>query len=449
MAVSVLNRTELIREEFAEKNDILAECGEWLSPWDFYDLLFEGIQDGERVMVIEAGKRFVSLPLEQMLEFSLGRDDVYISPAIYYQNRYKSSFLDKLFAIAVDIDNVYPRMLSRLMRSVSNGEYPIPTMITNSGNGVHFYYVFTEPVRTYRNVRDAARDLYDALHAFFGEGLALTQKHWIGQPYRVVGGLTKAGDTTTAYLTGDKWTPEQLATACNSVWRVEAPADRSGPATDKMRSFAAYLAELKGVTVPDFESFNETHDFIRQNRTFAKVRPDGNFINDSPRCTPKWYEETRSRVLEETQEGHRYSSLMALCVIACKCGVSKGNVESDIDMISMLWRQDKGRWRTPFNRQNIPSALRLYRPEYLKVRRETLEDWLGWKFPKNSCKRNGRSQAEHLDRVALGKKNNSVFRLEAYFRKNPDASQRQAARETGMSRNTIAKYYLWAKSLIK
>ena len=128
MAVATApSKTEQIRAEFARKNEILTEYGEWLSPWDFYALLFDGLGEDEKVMVIEAERRFVAMRLDEAIDYGMGRSDIYISPAVYFQNRYKSAFLDKIFAIAVDIDGVSPRTLTNIV-TVSFTHLTLPTI---------------------------------------------------------------------------------------------------------------------------------------------------------------------------------------------------------------------------------------------------------------------------------------------------------------------------------
>lgn len=443
MGILELDNYDQIHIDFDHKNKILSEYGNFISPWSFYELLFHGLEDNEKVMVIEAGRRFVPMFLSEAIKYGIGRSDVYISPAVYFQNYYKSSFLDKLFAIAVDLDNVRPRTLISILNNLQLGEFPIPTVITNSGSGVHFYYIFAEPLKTYRNVREAVRRLYNSLHTFFGEGLSMTQKHWMGQPYRIVGGQTKAGDITTAFMIGEKWTPENLSLACNSVWQmpISEAVSSNVAASLKMQTLAKLIGDRKGLDYPNFSNYKETYDFIFNNRDFST---DLNVIKKRV-CYPKWYENTLNKVLYETQEGKRYSSLMALCVIAYKCGIDFQRLEKDIFFISDLWR-DKNRWSTPFNSKNVSAALRMYQSNYVRVRRSTLEEWLGWEF-KGGCKRNGRSQKEHLEKLALDRKSKSIFLLEKYIKNNPSASRKQTAKALGMSYNTVKKYYEMARTL--
>ena len=134
---------------------------------------------------------------------------------------------------------------------------------------------------------------------------------------------------------------------------------------------------------------------------------------------------------------------MALSVIAYKCGVSYEELEADVYMIADMWRHT-AQWDSPFNRSNVPAAMRCHSPKFSRVRRETLEEWLGWAFT-GTTKRNGRTRQDHLGRVAIGKRIISVDKISKYLKENPNASRAQIAKALKMSRNTVAKYYEIAK----
>lgn len=445
---------ELIREEFAAKNKTLEENGDWLSPWDFYDLLFGDLED-RNVMIVEAKVKYKAMPLEEAIDYALGRDDIYISPGIYHEDYYDQEFLDYLHAIVVDVDYVRPGTLKALLSRVRSGEVPKPTVITNSGSGVHFFYIFKEPIYCYPRIRMALRSLYGAVHAAFDTGVGLCQKHHVGQAYRVVGGLTKVGDTTTAWRTGDLWTPEDLGEAVSYKWDPK-PIDKTGPATEKMKEYAKSLAERAGVPEPDYKNYVDTFEFIREHRaifqatkaTRRNMQKSGIYTDKAPNGKPQWYYSTVPKVLARTQEGKRYSSLMALCVIAYKCRIPEEQLDRDLEEIATIWSEANHRWSDPFKVKNIPAAKRCYHQDWVKVKREQLEEWLGWEFnPQTKRRPKGKrlKQEAHLRRARTSR--NALIAMDKkdaildYLQDHPEASQREIARETGLSRNTVAKYY--------
>lgn len=445
---------EAIRAEFKEKNNILEQYGSWLSAYEFYDLLFADIQPDEHVMIVMEKKKFKAVSLEDALYEGLGRDDVYISPATYYQDYLKAEFLDRLYAMAMDIDYVRPGTLRLIMERIRSGEIPKPTAVTNSGSGIHLYYIFSQPIQAYPRVRKALRSLYSALHASFSEGVGIPQKHWIGQPYRIVGGMTKVGDTTTAWRTGDLWKVEDLAAAIKAEWNPE-PIDKEGPATAKMQAYAKSLADKAGIGEPDYSSYLDTFRFIHEHKAaFTGGRASrknnekaGIYTDEKPNGKAAWYHAVVPKILNRTQEGKRYSSLMALCVIAYKCRIPEEQLDKDLEMISTVWSEDLRRWAAPFNVKNVPAAKRCYHQDFLKVSREQLEEWLGWEFVSQTKRRpKGKrlKQDAHLRRARTSR--NALMAMDkkdvlsGYLEKHPKATYKEITKATGLSSKTIAKY---------
>ena len=91
MSMSAADR---LRSEFLQKEAILSEYGAWLSGPDFYEEVFHGAADDARVMVVEAGKRFVAMKREDALDFCQGRDDVYFSAVHFYDDYKNDDFID-------------------------------------------------------------------------------------------------------------------------------------------------------------------------------------------------------------------------------------------------------------------------------------------------------------------------------------------------------------------
>lgn len=58
----------------------------------------------------------------------------------------KNSDMCDLFGFAVDLDGVGRKEMRNLYRSINMGIIPKPTVIQNSGNGLHLFYALTDPV---------------------------------------------------------------------------------------------------------------------------------------------------------------------------------------------------------------------------------------------------------------------------------------------------------------
>lgn len=95
-------------------------------------------------------------------------------------------------------------------------------------------------------------------------------------------------------------------------------------------------------------------------------------------------------------------------------------------------------------------ALEVCDPEKARtVRAATLEDWLGWSFDRKT-KRNGRSRAEHLAKIAADRTDASRRRVWACLREAPMATISELARKLSITRRTAAKYfYEWMDRLLE
>jgi hypothetical protein len=450
---------ERLRADFRKKEEILGHYGEWYSRDMFYDTVFHGAKETEKIMLVEAGKKYLALPREEAMEFSVGRDDVYFCSAHFHDDFKNDNFIDTLYAFIIDIDDLSPVFLEEILKGIiQRGTAPLPTMVVNSGQGVHFYYVLQEPLHVYPTTRKKARELYRVLNEVYEYA---PDKHSIGHAFRGVGSLTKLGDVATGYKIGDFWTVEDLGDAVGYNWYIPDIASKEGEAaSEKMQRYASHLAELYGVPEPDFSSFIETHQFIEDmtkghfkqgtlsNKDFEAE--SGVFLTDAaPNGSPAWYRRTRDAVLEKTELEHRYKSLMALSVIAYKCRIPYEQLQKDVEHIVNRWAVD-ARWgRNPFNMKNVPAALRCYSQKFIRVRRETLEDWLGWEFPGRKKEKKYKDQQEWLETLADQRSGASVRKIRAVLEEDIYMKKTEIARRTGLSRQTVYTHYPAALAYVK
>ncbi|MGL4282945.1 MAG: hypothetical protein ACRCSI_04735, partial [Eubacterium aggregans] len=89
-------------------------------------------------------------------------------------------------------------------------------------------------------------------------------KHWIGQPYRVVGSNSKDGDIVEGYAYGDMWAIDALAQAFGYVWEAPLPRGVKQPPTDSMVKMAQNLADQNGAKLPDLSNFIATYRYYRR-----------------------------------------------------------------------------------------------------------------------------------------------------------------------------------------
>ena len=100
--------------------------------------------------------------LEQ-IEGLIKNDFVITAPIGYSGYSRKAENARWLYALTLDIDHVDKRGLINLMKLAEVGYIPQPTFLVNSGNGIHVYYCFDEPVPMYKPAQEELKKLKSAL----------------------------------------------------------------------------------------------------------------------------------------------------------------------------------------------------------------------------------------------------------------------------------------------
>ena len=293
------------RRDFFEKDGILREAYLQIAPISFYtDYLFHDLGEDFKPSVImynyverEDGHnwRRQTLDLDDFPEFFC-REDIAVNPCGYWNNYPRRKLLRRVYAFVMDVDGVRPQTLTFLLTKVNKGEFPRPTAITNSGSGIHFFYVLDEALQVgykeklYENLK-LAWDVYFKLHAKMKEFYKDVQKHHLGQDYRRVGSLTKFGDVSTAWKSGDFWRIDDLASAVGAS--VEDIYKPHGKASTKMVAYARSISKNLGLPMPDVSNPAEVFTFIAENKDKVNAstclpsspsarRPDSIFFSRPP-----------------------------------------------------------------------------------------------------------------------------------------------------------------------
>lgn len=500
-----LNKQEMMAD-FDWKNDLLLGAGgEPLDTVNFYDAIFSGLELNELTFdvvkkdadgnIIDIKKKPYKLLLNQYnlekkkvckidvheLEHYLERDDVAVSPCLFYQNWRRKKLLNYVGAFALDIDKLRPHDLKTFLRLFDEGRVLRPSIIVNSGSGMHFYYVLNEMLRcdlgsyeaNYRIVEAVYNKLYDVI--IKDEWFKDAQRHWVGQDYRVVGSKTRLGQICSAFRVGKDYTIEEL------MQYLHVNIDPTTHcATYPQMMYAKSIAKDLELDVPNFENAKETYNFIAKNKDAAYlVREERRRKNVERKKKRKekrekqasWYKKTYDYVLKYAIAGNRFNSLKALAIIAYKEGITLERLENDLEELRIAWSQMD--WRgDPFNEKNIDAIIRLFNhcELYRNTRADTLEEWLRIAFSKIGTKRNGQTQKEHLEEARAirdirikrkGKTNwwegngrpvgsgTAEHQVLEWQQKHPNGKKIECHRETGLDPKTIRKWWKENNSELK
>lgn len=360
-----------------------------------------------------------------------------MSPISYIGKQRKSANARFIYAIAIDLDGIVSRKnLEVLFKQIRNVDYfvennvyfglPAPSYFVSSGTGLHLYYVFKKPIPLFQNIVEQLEKLKRRLTwQAWTQGASMLhdniQYESLFQGFRIVGTVTKNGNITRAFKSGDvkKYTIEEL--------NETVPDDYK--AKDIVYKSNLTLKEAKEM-YPDWY----------QARIIEKKKK-GTWV-----CHRGLYDWWIRRIYEGATQGHRYWCIMTLATYAKKCGVSYDELVKDsVQLIDFL--NEKG---DEFTLDDVMKALEAYNDDYITYPIDTIVARTDIHIEKN--KRNGRSQEEHLKRARAvqeidypagewrGRMRKDNIVLE-WRKKNPNGKKIDCSRDTGLHINTVYKWW--------
>lgn len=410
-------------------------------------------EDGSPVV-----KKFVVTDDLDVIDQVCQTDDFCLMSPISYAGRSRTADHARfLYAFAVDLDRLKMKGDDPIgLRALwinhieTMDRIPKPTYIVSSGTGLHLYYVLTDPVAmfkdTARKLQDLKRDLtsliwHDTIVDI--ESVKDIQQEGIYQGFRVPGTITKKGDRTRAFLTGEKISIGELLRY-----------------TEGFRNSRERLEEGQFVK--------------KKNLTLARAKelyPDWyerRIENDEPRgvwhVSRSVYEWWKREIQTGAVVGHRYYCMMMLAIYAQKCSmydpkhnpnpVTEEELKKDafglLDHMEALTVDEDNHFTTG----DVLDALEAYNDKWITYPRNSVENRSGIRIKAN--KRNGRKQADHIRRITAlrdldypggtwragsGRKTKKDV-VEEWRLRHPDGKKADCIRETGLDRKTVSKWWI-------
>lgn len=477
--------SDSLKYDFDYKNEILSGWFDEVNPFTFYETLFSdkdiytdtcivSYGSNEKMPLVKSNpieKTTKVLTIEEMITSSVEYGNVYVAPASFFRNCNITKCLKSLYAIVVDFDGdkrgVSVDLLKWLLERISeNGDdLPSPTFVTNSGKGLHLFWVFEKPVPMFNENKRIMSELYKAIHQKLADYNTKPQKHHFAQAYRVVGSRTKLNQTTTAFKTGEVLPAETLlkdfGIEKTLIWNEGKKKEEMEP-SESMLKLAENIEKTLGVVCEDKDDWDYVHKYISANKkAFSEVFK----LNQSERFrkndgagwgSPIWYATMKERIIKDTPEGNRYTSLMALTVIGYKCNIPFETVKKDIDDIIIKWQMRPKSFEVRFHEEYRDRINNMYSEKFKKVRKVQLEEWLGFKTT-SSSKRNGRPQKLHLQGARAIQKINDEFNgtnwrdgngrkskkaiVQQWREEHPDGRKADCVRDTKLTKPTVYKWW--------
>lgn len=377
-------------------------------------------------------KRYTITDELSQLEQLLKSDNfIIVSPISYVGKSRKSENARLLYALAIDLDGIKTiEQITDLFYQIENDIHPTPTYTVFSGNGVHLYYVFENPIPLFKNVVKQLTKLRNELIRGLWNKYVTTeyknvQYESLFQGFRLVGGVTKDGNRTQAFKTGNVVTLEYL----NSF------VDDSCKVTDIVYKSELTLAEAK-------EKYPQWYE-----QRILQKKPRGTW--QVKRALFDWWYEN---IKENKTVGHRYYCIMCLSIYAKKCGISKEELtEKALSLVKNFDSISKTE-DNRFTKYDVLKALEMYNDSYITFPRNSIEHLSNIDIPVN--KRNHRKQETHLKiaRATLQvlnsvNENNLQGRptkadiIKDWRKQNPTGTKYQCIKETGISKPTVYKWW--------
>ena len=354
-----------------------------------------------------------------------------------------------LHALMFDLDGITVQSLINFLYAAhgdawdGHGAYPIPNYIIRSGENVHLYYVFEEPVPLYPKAKQELKKLKYALTRIMWNPhtseIKTPQYQGLNQGFRIVGGKTKNGGRVRAYkLNLHPFCIDEL----NDYVSDENKADIKEPKQSKL------TLEQAKIMYPEWYErvvVNGEKPITVHNQTVWKVKED---------LYNWWLRKLQNS--DGVTYGHRYFCVMALAIFAAKCGITnKKRVKQDA--INLIPTFNQINEDEPFTQTDINSALDCLDLRYTTFPRADIEKLTAILMPAN--KRNFRKQELHMQimtairdtiypngewRDGNGRKPKKQLVLD-YAKEHPTANHSQIARELNISRPTVIK---WLKTSV-
>ena len=356
-----------------------------------------------------------------------------------------------MHAMIFDIDSVNTIGLDRLLYGTDDeiGFYPMPNYIVCSGNGVHLYYTFMEPIPLYHGAY--GRKVKAQLNKL---KIALTRKLWnpytideddkgrkpqyqgINQAFRMVGSYSKSLDTE------------------HNRYRVIAykfPHVKPYDSLDYFYSFVDIAEEDKyrERSVFGIDYWKEKNPDWYERRIVSNDKTV-KYWNMDRRLYDWWLR----KVKEGASYGHRYNCLFCAVVYAVKCNIPEEEVEQDL--MSLLPILTELKQDDPITKNDVYEALDAYVEALNTYPVKSIEYLSGIDLHTDRPRRNGRKQIDHIKRVNALNKLDQADGKGAYFnngrpdkqelvkewrRLHPDGTKAQCRQDTGLSWDTIRKWW--------
>lgn len=384
------------------------------------------------------------------LEYIYDNESTLCSGLTYRGRANKLDNAQQMNALIFDIDGVGLEEL-KIMEArwdVEAGKYrsiPKPTFLVLSGSGVHYYYVFDNPIDLYPNIKLQLKSLkYDLTFRIWEYGETSKEEkiqyQSINQSFRMVDSFNNKDipfRKIIAFRTGERVSVDFLN---KYVTDDKNKVDLTRPFKPTKQT----LSQAK-------ENYPEWYERVIVNKIKKpkKWNIDEKVNGSDPYALYHWWIRQKNKIVG----GHRYYFLMCMAIYASKCNLPRDILKKDMDEIFQEIADIPH--KNPLTETDKKIALEAYSKEYYDTSIKEIEYWTSVQIKRN--KRNGRSQERHLkimrdDKADMKAKGISLKNPEGrpikyresvvnWKKKHPTGTKAQCSRDLGITRKTVYKWW--------
>lgn len=453
-------------ELYKEKNEILSARFKEVCAYDFYRDIFpegsfevsgnfnEGKPNGIAVDVSNGRKNVerwvITDDLEKITELASARFAI-MSPIAYYGRSRHGRFASLLHALTFDLDGVGAENLNNLLYQMEQDVLPTANYIVNSGNGVHLYYLFEEPIPMYPQnqiyLKEFKYALTERIWNRYTSSDEKPQMQSILQGFRIVGSQSKHGE---GY-------PVRAFKIHSKRWTLE-----------RLKEYIFIERNLKTLEVLEKNSKMPLEEAKKKYPEWYERRIERKERRGRWSLNRAVYDYWKRRIKSEATVGHRYFTIMTLAIYAKKCSsydakknpnpVTEDELREDAYSLLEPYNKLKAAADNPFSEDDLVHALEMYNEDYVTFPRKDIEKITAIRI-EPSVRRNGRSQKVHIKlmsavrdvlhpdgewRNAEGRPKGSGTakdKVKRWRKRHPDGTKAECKKATGLTYPTIRKWW--------
>ena len=458
---------------YKDKQDYMSENFKEVSPREFYEDIFNPEEIERRgctedrfsnpiiAMTDRVGdKKFIrnEIVFRDMdaIDKAKGNEFAVCSLCSFSGRRRTAKNAYKLHGICIDLDGVGKKEIATLHLGVNLEKIPAPTYVVNSGNGVHVYYIFENPVPLYPKLIEYMQRLKTGLtYAVWTKetsSLKPQERQFQGiyQGFRIPGSCTKIGKgkAKSKYpVTAYKW------------WRKVN--------LDYLNEFV--WDEFKIPIQPDYASYDwadEDHltlDKARElypewyEKRIVKKLPAGRWVSN--KGLYYWWL-NRIQEMGNARDGNRYNCISVLFIMGVKCNIGKDFVMADALELVEPFNQLTVHDDNEFTVEDVISASKYYKDRYARYSINAIEAKTGIRIERRPKGKKRLKQAEHV-KIRMNGMRDAMYpngewrnkdgrptaekKVSEWQKTHPNGKKADCIRDTGLDKKTVYKWWKTAE----